>query len=216
MFNLDFLIQLSEKDKRIIVALFILLILIFVLVAYVAQGIKALMRNYAKGIDGYMHELCSAKLVDNPKDFRKQVFKKESKVLYQKTRWVFRIFILSTVGFVIYSLIAKPGGEATPFGYVGESLNSLLINFDCPKGEFFGIKNFPIDWPYVASWPSPKFDLPSIVSYAMLIVWVVTLISVFTSTLRFIARINRARVKSTEVFTRSLDDANFNGDNYNV
>lgn len=216
MFNLDFLIQLSEKDKRIIVALFILLILIFVLVAYVAQGIKALMRNYAKGIDGYMHELCSAKLVDNPKDFRKQVFKKESKVLYQKTRWVFRIFILSTVGFVIYTLIAKPGGEATPFGYVGESLNSLLINFDCPKGEFFGIKNFPIDWPYVASWPSPKFDLPSIVSYAMLIVWVVTLISVFTSTLRFIARINRARVKSTEVFTRSLDDANFNGDNYNV
>ena len=186
------------------------------MVAYVAQGIKALMRNYAKGIDGYMHELCSAKLVDNPKDFRKQVFKKESKVLYQKTRWVFRIFILSTVGFVIYSLIAKPGGEATPFGYVGESLNSLLINFDCPKGEFFGIKNFPIDWPYVASWPSPKFDLPSIVSYAMLIVWVVTLISVFTSTLRFIARINRARVKSTEVFTRSLDDANFNGDNYNV
>lgn len=216
MFNLDFLIQLTEKDKRIIVALFILLILIFVLVAYVAQGIKALMKNYAKGIDGYMHELCSAKLVDNPKDFKKQVFKKESKVLYQKTRWVFRVFILSTVGFVIYTLIAKPGGDANPFGYVGESLNSLLINFDFPKGEFFGIKNFPIDWPYVASWPSPKFDIPSIVSYVMLIVWVVTLICVFTSTLRFIARINRARVKSTEVFTRSLDDANFNGDNYNV
>lgn len=216
MFNLDFLIQLTEKDKRIIVALFILLILIFVLVAYVAQGIKALMKNYAKGIDGYMHELCSAKLVDNPKDFKKQVFKKESKVLYQKTRWVFRVFILSTVGFVIYTLIAKPGGDANPFGYVGESLNSLLINFDCPKGEFFGIKDFPIDWPYVASWPSPKFDIPSIVSYVMLIVWVATLICVFTSTLRFIARINRARVKSTEVFTRSLDDANFNGDNYNV
>ena len=35
------------------------------------------MKKYSKGIDGYMHELCSAKLIDNPKDFRKQVFKTE-------------------------------------------------------------------------------------------------------------------------------------------
>ena len=206
MFNLDFLIQLSEKDKRIIVALFILLILIFVLVAYVAQGIKALMRNYAKGIDGYMHELCSAKLVDNPKDFRKQVFKKESKVLYQKTRWVFRIFILSTVGFVIYTLIAKPGGEATPFGYVGESLNSLLINFDCPKGEFFGIKNFPIDWPYVASWPSPKFDIASIVTYLSLIGYAYAIVVFFNNIVGFIGKLLRANEKSKDVFAKDLDE----------
>lgn len=216
MLNLDFLIQLTEKDKRIIVALFIFLILIFVLVAYVAQGIKALMKNYAKGIDGYMHELCSAKLIDNPKDFRKQVFKKESKVLYQRTRWVFRVFILTMIGFLVYTFVAKPSGDGSPFAYVGESLKSLCIDFDWPRGEFFGIKNFPIDWPYVAGWPAPKFNLPSIVSYVMLIVWVVTLISVFTRTLCFIARINRARAKSTEVFTRSLDDANFNEDNFQV
>ena len=213
---INFLIQLTEKDKRLLIALFIILILIFVLVAYIGQGIKALMKNYAKGIDGYMHELCSAKLIDNSKDFKKQVYKRETKVLYQKTRWIFRAFILSMAGFIAYSLIVKPGGDNTPFAYVGKSLKALWFDFDWPKAEFFGIKNFPVDWPKVSRYPSPEFTIPALVSYAMLIIWIATFICLFTSTLRFIARINRARVKSEEVFTRSLDDANFSGDSFGL
>ena len=67
--------------------------------------------------------------VGTPKEFSKQVFVKETRVLYANTRWVFRIFIVFTVAFVVYSLIAKPGGESTPFAYVGESLNSLFFKF---------------------------------------------------------------------------------------
>lgn len=212
----NFLIQLTEKDKRLLIALFIVLILVFVLVAYIGQGIKSLMKKYSKGIDGYMHELCSAKLIDNPKDFRKQVFKKESKVLYQKTRWVFRVFVLSMAGFIAYTLIVKPSGNSALFAYVGENLKDLWFDFDWPKGEFFGIKNFPVDWPTISKMPTFKFSVPSMVSYVMLIIWVVTLICLFTRTLCFIARINRAKVKSKEVFTRSLDDANFSGDNFNL
>lgn len=213
---INFLIQLTEKDKRLLIALFIILIVVFVLIAYIGQGIKGLMKKYSKGIDGYMHELCSAKLIDNPKDFRKQVFRKESKILYAKTRWIFRIFILSMVGFVTYTLIVKPSGDGSLFAYVGDSLGSLWFDFDWPKGEFFGIKKFPIDWPYIASYPAPKFDVASIVSYVMLIVWVITFVCVFTSTLCFIARINRARSKSNEVFSRSLDEVNFVEDNNNL
>jgi hypothetical protein len=120
------------------------------------------------------------------------------------------VFLVCTVGFIVYSLVSRPGGETTPFAYFSESINNLFIDFEWPKGEFFGIKNFPIDWPYVTKVSSPEFTLPAIVSYVMLIVWIVTLLSIFTSTLRFIARLNRARVKSVEVFSKSLDNANFN------
>lgn len=212
MSYINFLIQLTEKDKRLLIALFIILIIIFVLVAYIAQGIKALMRNYAKGIDGYMHDLCSAKLVTTPKEFKSQVFKKESKVLYQKTRWPIRIFIILTTAFIIYSLVKKPGGEGNPFAYVGEYIGDLFFKLEWPRGEFFGIKNFPVDWPFIAKKPTVTFSLPSIVSYVMFIVWVITFFSLFTSTLRFIARLNRARVKSVEVFSRSLDEVNFSGE----
>lgn len=209
MSYLNFLVQLTEKDKRLLVALFIVLIIIFVLIAYIGQGIKALMKRYSKGIDGYMHDLCSNKLVTNPKDFRKQVFKKETKVLYSNTRWFMRVFIVITAGFVIYSLIARPGGENTPFAYFSETLSALFIKLDWPKGEFFGINNFPVDWPHVAKGVEFRFTLPSIVTYIVFICWIVTLVGVFTSTLKFIARINRGIRKSTEVFTRNLDDANF-------
>ena len=210
---INFLVQLTERDKRLLIALFIILIILFVVVAYIGQGIRALMKNYAKDIDGYMHELCSAKLVDNPKDFRKQVFLRETKTLYRNTRWVFRVFVVAMIAFVTYTLIAKPGGANTPFAYVGDNIKDLWFDFNWPKGEFFGIKKFPIDWPYLAHTPSVKFTFPSIVSYIMLIVWIATVACLFGSTLRFIARLNRARVKSVEVFSRSLDDANFSEEN---
>lgn len=209
MSRINFLIQLTEKDKRLLIALFIILIVVFVLVAYIGQGIKSLMKKYGKGIDGYMHDLCKAKLVTTPKEFRAQVFKKETRVLYANTRWVFRIFIVFMAAFIAYTFIARPGGDASPFAYVGENIKTLMIDFDWPKGEFFGIKSFPVDWPYVSKWPEPVFSLPAIVSYVMLLVWVFTFFGLFTSTLKFIARINRSRVKSTEVFTKSLDDVSF-------
>ena len=209
MSYINFLIQLTEKDKRLLIALFIVLIILFVLIAYIGQGIKALMKKYSKGIDGYMHDLCKAKLVTNPREFRKQVYIKESKVLYYNTRWILRVFIVFMIVFITYSLIAKPGGSSNSFAYVGANIKDLFIDFDWPKDEFFGIENFPVDWPYVAKWPSPKFTLPSIVSYVMFIVWIVTFFGLFANTLKFIARLNRARAKSTDVFTRSLDDVSF-------
>lgn len=205
---INFLVQLSEKDKRMFVALFIIFIIVFVLIAYIGQGIKTLMKKYSKGIDGYMHELCSAKLITDPRAFRKQVFVRETKTLYYNTRWVFRIFMIGMASFLIYSLVAKPSGDAS-FAYVGKYLGDLVVELKWPKGEFFGIKSFPIDWPYVAKGSKVYFELPAIVSYIMLIIWIVTFFGLFTNTLKFIARVRRGIDKSTEVFTRSLDDATF-------
>ena len=47
MSYINFLIQLTEKDKRLLVALFIALIILFVLIAYVGQGINVLMKKYS-------------------------------------------------------------------------------------------------------------------------------------------------------------------------
>lgn len=209
---LGMLIQLTEKDKRLLIALFILFIVLFVLVAYIANGIKALMRKYAKGIDGYMHDLCKAGLVKNPKEFKMQVAKKETKVLYLKTRWAFRFGIIITVILLIYGFVFKPSGSENVFGFFGEAMNNLKIDMDWPRGEFFGIDNFPIDWPIVAKWPSPKFNLSSIITYLSFIGYVYVGFMIITSTLRFIARLNRARVKSVDVFNKSLDDFKVDGD----
>ena len=206
---INFLIQLTERDKRLLIALFIILIVVFVLIAYVGHGVKNLMKKYGQGIDGYMHDLCKAKLVTNPGDFRREVFKKETKVLYKNTRWVFRVFIVFIAGVIAYTLIVKPSGSGSSFAYIGENIKDLFIKVKIPTGEFFGVKKFPIDWPYISKLPSPKFTVDSVISYLLLFVFVFTFCGLFTSTLKFIARLNRAKIKSREVFTRSLDDACF-------
>ena len=205
------LIQLTEKDKRLLIALFILLIVLFVLIAYIANGIKSLMRKYAKGIDGYMHDLCKAKLVKEPSEFRKQVYLRETKTLYLSTRWAFRIGIGITAILLVYGLIFKTN-DASVFAFFSEAIDNLKIKFDWPKGEFFGIKNFPIDWPVVSKWPTPKFNVDSIITYVSVIGYVYVSFMLFTSVLRFIARLNRGRVKSVDVFNKSLDNLDLDED----
>ena len=213
MFNrLPMLIQLTERDKRLIIALFILLIVLFVLIAYIANGIKALMRKYSKGIDGYMHDLCKAGLVKNPKEFREQVYKRETKTLYLKTRWAFRIGLAITAAVLVYGFIAKAGGDESVLSFFGEAMNNLLIRFEWPRGEFFGMDNFIIGWPVIVKGMTPQFNLASIITYLSFIGYIYVAFVVITGTLRFIARLLRAKDKSIEVFEKSLDDLKVDGD----
>lgn len=202
---LPMLIQLTEKDKRLLIALFILLIVIFVLIAYIANGIKALMRKYSKGIDGYMHDLCKAKLVKDSDEFKKQVYLRETRTLYLSTRWAFRIGFGITILLLVYGLVFKRGDDNV-FSFFAEAINNLKIQLEWPKGEFFGIKNFPIDWPIVSKWPTPEFNVSSIITYLSVIGYGYVAFILFTSVLRFIARLHRGKVKSVEVFTKSLDN----------
>ncbi len=224
MFNmLPMLIQLTEKDKRLIVALFIILIIAFVLIAYIGQGIRAIMRKHGKGIDTYMYDLCRAGLIKTPKDFMMQVVKREIKVLYIKTRWAFRVGLSLTIVLLLFGFIFKPSGEGQPiFAFYGQALDDLRIILDWPRGEFFGIENFIVDWPTVARWPSPEFSFASIITYLCTIGYGYVVVVLFIYVTGFIGKLLRAKDKSTEVFTKDLDglkvdlDEVKNLDNINV
>ena len=224
MFNmLPMLIQLTEKDKRLIVALFIILIIAFVLIAYIGQGIRAIMKKHGKGIDTYMYDLCRAGLIKTPKDFMKQVVKREIKVLYIKTRWAFRVGLSLTIVLLLFGFIFKPSGEGQPiFAFYGQALDDLRIILDWPRGEFFGIENFIVDWPTVARWPSPEFSFASIITYLCTIGYGYVVVVLFIYVTGFIGKLLRAKDKSTEVFTKDLDglkvdlDEVKNLDNINV
>lgn len=214
---LPMLIQLTEKDKRLIVALFIILIIAFVLIAYIGQGIRAIMKKHGKGIDTYMYDLCKAGLIKTPKDFFFQVVKREIKVLYIKTRWAFRSGLVATVVLLLFAFIAKPSGEGAPvFAFYGEALDNLRIVLEWPRGEFFGIQNFIVDWPTVARWPVPQFNFASIITYASAIVYGYVAIVLFIYVTGFIGKLLRAKDKSTEVFRKDLDNLTVDLDEVHV
>ena len=204
---LPMLIQLTEKDKRIIIALCIILIISFVLIAYIGQGVRAMMRKHGKGIDTYMYDLCRAGLIKTPKDFMMQVVKREIRVLYIKTRWAFRVGVSLSLILVLFAVVFRPSGADQPlFAFFGQALDNLRIILEWPRGTFFGIENFVVDWPTVARWPVPQFDFASIITYLCTIGYIYMAVVLFIYVTGFIGKLLRAKDKSTDVFTKDLDE----------
>ena len=209
LYYFPFLISLGDKDKKILAALLILFIVFFVIVAYIGNGIKKLMQKYADGIDEYMYPLGKAKLITNPKEFAREVRRKETKRLYFSTRWVLRVFILVGVGFILYASFANPSGEESLFFFTKEHLDNIKIIFETPRGDFFFFKNFPLDFPKIVRGPQPVFSIESIMTYLMLIVSIVTVFGVSKSTLRFMARVSKASSKGKKAFIKKIEDGVF-------
>ena len=119
-----------------------------------------------------------------------------------------KIRTLSIVAAVLllFTFIFKPSGEGQPaFAYFAQALDNLRIILDWPKGTFFGIENFVVDWPTVARWPVPQFDFGSIITYVSVIVGAYVLVVLFIYVTGFIGKIWRAYDKSEEVFSKDLD-----------
>ena len=116
---------------------------------------------------------------------------------------------------IFYGLVFANSDEGNKFAFFTEAMNDLKLTLSWPTGEFFGIKNFPIDWPVVSKWPTPTFSVGSVITYLSIIGYVYVGFIILTSTLRFISRLKRSKVKSIEVFSKSLDDFSVNGDEVN-
>ncbi len=90
-----FLIKLTEEDTRILIAIFIIVLLLFVIISYVGSLIRSVMKFQAKDLDTSMHDLISTGVVDSPRYFRRIAAKKNNRLLFKHMRirfsfWLFR------------------------------------------------------------------------------------------------------------------------------
>lgn len=207
--NLPLLAALSERDRRLLIFFLIVLIVLFILIAYIGEGIRKLMQKYASGIDGYMYDLCASGLVKNKKEFANEVRRKEVKRLYFSTKIIFRVFALAIVGFVLYSSFRNGTGESGIFYFTREHLQNLRFEIEVPRGKFFFFDNFIIDFPSIVQGPQPVLSLDSVITYLMLAISIVTIFGVLGSTLRFISRVFAAGPKGRDAFEKTIEKGAF-------
>ena len=96
------LVSLSENEKRILLILFIVLTSAFLLFGLLIKGISAWAKSKGKAVDGYMYDFVKFRVIKTPAEFRRYVFKRETRYLYLNSRWMIRILIVSSVLFVLY------------------------------------------------------------------------------------------------------------------
>lgn len=204
---MNFLISLSEKDKRFLIALVIVFIVFFVLIAYIAKLVRHLSRKYGREVDNYMYDLCYYKVITNPKAFKKYVFKKEKINIYYRTRWFIRAFVIATALFLLYACWIRPkgAGEKT-FAFAKEALDALKIEFSgWPKAKFFGLK-IPNAFPHIVKKPEPLMTFSGITTYIYALICLAFACCLLHSAFVFMARMKRARTAADEVFTKKLDN----------
>lgn len=203
------LIQLSENDKRIIIALCLILILVFVLIGLIGSLIVKTMKWQGKKCDTLVSDVVVNHIVTTPTQLRKYARKKNIRY-FIKQAWLPIIFILSGALVLILHNIIFKDWSYNPFN-ADDGFGTLLFSWDFSNPDYytevFGIK-------ILASWPAlsntPHFVLSALYSYLAVPLLLIGGIWYLVVAQAYLARTIRAIKLSKTVFEKSLDNFNQN------
>lgn len=159
------LIQLTETDKRIIFALFIVFILLFVIIGYLGLLITRIMKYQGKKLDSKVYDAVITRVVPTKKEFKSYAIKKNHQMFYKSAQIPIIILVLSGLAVLFHFLIN--GFNCNLFD-PEHGFSTLLFLWDFKNTEtvtWFGIKiwsNWP---PLYETIGTPKFVWEGLPSY---------------------------------------------------
>ncbi len=206
--KLSTFIKLTESDKRLILVLFIIFILLFVIIGYVTELVKKIMRNQGHRIDTAMHTLVASGMITGPKDFAHEAYRKNRQILFKQFTLPFLIILVALATNLIYNYVI--GHQVNLWDADHEGFTTILYTFDWanqPRSSFFGLV-IPSDWPPVKN--SPHFEVEAIMSYFVVPMYVVGGGYMLVVIQAYIARIYRILKLKKEIFTVDLSKQKLN------
>lgn len=204
---INFLIKLSETDKRLIIALFLLVILLLVIFGLIYDSVVRIMDKQGKKIDAMMSLPIASGLIMSRKQFKKIAHYKNDVQFYKTFSRIVALLIVAGVLHLIYFLVmefvfSKPlniWGAETGFA-------SILYTFDwanIPTSTFFGL-TLPSDWPAVIN--RPHFVLEAIGSYVVVPLYLVCIFGGFVTILAYLSRTLRVFKLTNTLFSADLSN----------
>jgi len=206
-----FLIKLTENEKRLIIALLIAVILVFVLIGFLGLLVKKIMLSQAHRADTFMYDLVITKTVKTPHHFRKVANKKNHRLLFRQS-WLPFLILLVAITFLLIYMSVSGNWDLNVFDYHGtdgtngEGFATLFFIFDfpnAPRADFFGI-TIIADWPPILS--SPYLSAAAWPSYVFVPLFLTGGVWYLVCVQAFIARTYRILVQSKKVFEKRLDN----------
>lgn len=202
---MTFLIQLTENDKRILIALGILLILIFVIVGYIGLIVERVMKRQAKKAGTMMHDVVAAKVITTEHAFKKFGRKKNNRLFAKQA--IIPVIILAFAGliYLIYGAVSQ-NWALKIFDHEKEGFGTILFLWDfakAPHAIFFGM-DIICGWPPLLN--APHWEATAWASYIIVPCLFVGGIWLLVDTQAHIARAFKIRKLSKTVFNPTLDD----------
>ena len=198
------LIKLTENDKRIIIAIFLILILVFVLIGIIGSLIVRTMKWQGKKCDTLVSDVVTNHIVTTPLQLRLYARKKNSRY-FIKQAWIPILLIVAGVLTIVIRDAVKQDCSYNPFN-IKDGFGTLFFVWDfenAPRTTIFGITLIS-DWPPFAN--EPHFEAAAIVSYIAVPLVIIGGIWYLVVAQAYLARTIRAYKLSKTVFEKSLDN----------
>ena len=195
------LIKLTENDKRLIIVLLLVFILLFVIVGYISLLVKKIMNIQGSKSDEMLKNVVNAKLFDNEKKFIRFGIKKNIRLFYKEARVPFLIIAAGFVFLLLYCLFSgnwHPGIFSVETGF-----GSLFPELSWPTAKFFGV-NLVNGWPDVVR--APKIVGAAWYSYIFVPVEAVGIVWFLICTQAYIARSLRIYKIARGIYRKKLDE----------
>ncbi|MBQ6730586.1 MAG: hypothetical protein IJR08_01605 [Bacilli bacterium] len=204
------LIQLTENDKRIIFALCIVIILLFVIIGLLGSLVVRTMKWQGKKCDSLVSDVVTNRIITTPHQLRKYAAVKNSRC-FLKQAWIpLVLMIVATLIIVIRDAVMN-NWAYNPFN-IDNGFGSLLfvwkLTYNNPEEYtiIFGVK-------ILAKWVlvnEPHFVVEALSSYIAVPLAVVGVLWYLVAAQAYLARTIRSWKLSKTVFEKSLDNYNQN------
>ena len=205
MFNLY--ISLSEKDKRVILIFFLLLIVTIAFIAVLGAIITRVMRWQGKRMDDLTHDVVVTNVVDNKKAFLRYA-RIKNWYTFVKQSWKPIVILIATVLIlVIHNAVVGWDYDLLDFEKTGFNTLFFIWDFNDPDiyHTFFGIKMI-CDWPPIINYP--HFSLEAWASYVFFFGMLIGGAWYLVTLQCVIARTFRMYQLSYDLYRKSLDGFN--------
>ncbi|MBE6141963.1 MAG: hypothetical protein E7175_03915 [Erysipelotrichaceae bacterium] len=202
------LISLSEKDKRVILIFFLLIIVAIAFIAIIGAIITRVMKWQGKRMDDLTHDVVVTNVIDNKKDFLRYARIKNWYTFF-KQAWKPLLILLATSLIIIIHNGATNNWQYDMLDYEKTGFNTLFFiwDFNDPNiyHSFFGIKMI-CDWPTIINYP--HFSLEAWASYLFFFGMIIGGAWYLVALQCVIARTIRMYKLSYDLYRKSLDGYN--------
>lgn len=201
------LIKLTENDKRLIIVILLIFILIFIIAGYVGLLVKKIMKHQAKEADNMLFNVVDAGVITNEKKLLLFGIRKNWRVFFKQAWIPFLIMLGATLILLIYFITSGNWG-INLWDYEKYGFGTLFHIFDwgnAPTTNFFGL-TIICDWPKCISTPHWSWDAWG--SYLFIPGMFVGGIWFLVCVQAYIARAYKIKKLSKSVFRKSFENIN--------
>lgn len=146
------LIKLTENDKRLIIVLLLLFILLFVIAGYVGLLVRKIMNSQATKAEDMLHDVVEAGVITNERKLFWFGIRKNWREFFRRAWIPFLIMLIGTTVLLLYCAFSR-NWSYNIWDYEKQGFNTLFYIHDWSVFYTTSEEGFVITWPKLISTP---------------------------------------------------------------